>query len=119
MNISYNWLKEYIDLQLSPQQLIDKMTFAGIEIEAVEELGEELRQFQVAKIVETKPHPNADKLSLCRVDTGQEVVLAPVGSKIGDFKIKKAKLRGEESFGMLCSEKELGISENHEGIMVL
>jgi phenylalanyl-tRNA synthetase beta chain len=135
MNISYNWLKEYIDLQLSPQQLIDKMTFAGIEVEAVEELGEELRQFQVAKIVETKPHPNADKLSLCRVDTGQEeiqvvcgapncasgqkVVLAPVGSKIGDFKIKKAKLRGEESFGMLCSEKELGISENHEGIMVL
>src|SRR6056297_2130231 len=118
MNISYNWLKEYIDLQLSPQQLIDKMTFAGIEIEAVEELGKELRQFQVAQILEKQPHPNADKLSLCRVDTGQaeiqvvcgapncasgqKVVLAPVGSQIGDFKIKKAKLRGEESFGMLC-----------------
>ncbi|HCX73201.1 MAG TPA: phenylalanine--tRNA ligase subunit beta, partial [Candidatus Cloacimonas sp.] len=135
MNISYNWLKEYIDLQLSPQQLIDKMTFAGIEIEAVEELGKELRQFQVAEIIEKKPHPNADQLSICLVNTGQEeiqvvcgapncksgqkVVLAPVGSKIGDLEIKKVKLRGEESYGMLCSEKELGISDNHEGIMVL
>ncbi|MDY6915296.1 MAG: phenylalanine--tRNA ligase subunit beta [Candidatus Cloacimonadota bacterium] len=135
MNISYNWLKEYIDIKVSPQKLIDVMTFGGIEIEAVEEIGKELRQFQVAEITETKPHPNADKLTLCKVNNGEEeiqvvcgapnclagkkVVLAPIGSQLGEFKIKRVKLGGEESQGMLCSEKEIGISENHEGIMIL
>lgn len=135
MKISYNWLKQYIDLQLSPQELEEKMTFAGIEVEAFEKLGAELEQIKIAEIIERKPHPESDHLSICQVNDGKETVqvicgalncaarqkiaFAPVGSQLGDFKIKKAKLRGVESFGMICSEKELGISDNHDGIMVL
>lgn len=135
MKISYNWLKEYLDFDLSPKELEEKMTFAGIEVEAVEELGKELKQIKIAKIIDRKAHPNSDHLSICQVfdgeetlqvicgapncAAGQKVALAPVGAKIGEFEIKKAKLRGEVSFGMLCSEKELGISENHDGIMEL
>lgn len=135
MKISYNWLKDYLDINISPQQLEDKLTFAGIEVEAVEKLGEELNQIKVAKILECKDHPGSDHLSICQVDDGKETVqvicgapncatdqkiaFAPVGTQIGDFKIKKAKLRGEVSFGMICSEQELGISENHDGIMIL
>ncbi|RLC52023.1 MAG: phenylalanine--tRNA ligase subunit beta, partial [Candidatus Cloacimonadota bacterium] len=135
MKISYNWLKDYLDINISPQQLEDKLTFAGIEVESVEKLGEELNQIKVAKILECKDHPGSDHLSICQVDDGKETVqvicgapncatdqkiaFAPVGTQIGDFKIKKAKLRGEVSFGMICSEQELGISENHDGIMIL
>ena len=126
MKISYNWLKDYLDINISPQQLEDKLTFAGIEVEAVEKLGEELNQIKVAKILECKDHPGSDHLSICQVDDGKETVqvicgapncatdqkiaFAPIGTQIGDFKIKKAKLRGEVSFGMICSEQELGIS---------
>ncbi|MCF7794271.1 MAG: phenylalanine--tRNA ligase subunit beta [Candidatus Cloacimonetes bacterium] len=135
MKISYNWLKDYLDFDLSPRELEEKMTFAGIEVEAVEELGKELNQIKIAEIVEKQTHPNSDHLSICKVNdgnetlqvicgapncaAGQKVALAPVGAQIGDFEIKKAKLRGEVSFGMLCSEKELGISDNHDGIMEL
>jgi phenylalanyl-tRNA synthetase beta chain len=135
MKISYKWLNQYIDLTLSAEELEEKLTFAGIEVEAVEKIGAELAQFRVAKIEEKKPHPNADKLAICQVNdgnetlqvvcgapncaAGQKIVLAPIGAKLGDFEIKKAKLRGEYSSGMICSEKELGISENHDGIMVL
>lgn len=135
MKISYNWLKDYLDFDLSPEELEEKMTFAGIEVEAVEELGKELEQIKIAEIVAKQAHPNSDHLSVCQVHDGEEtyqvicgapncaagqkVALAPVGAQIGDFKIKKAKLRGEVSFGMLCSEKELGISDNHDGIMEL
>ena len=135
MKISYNWLKRYIDLKLSPEELKDKMTFAGIEVEAVEELGKELRQIKIAHVVKCEQHPNAEKLSVCQVDDGTETVqvicgapnckdgikvaFAGIGTQIQDFKIKKAKLCGEMSFGMLCSEDELGISDNHDGIMIL
>jgi len=135
MRISYNWLKKYIDFDLTSEQLADYLTFAGIEVEEVIQIGTELQQILVAEIVEKKPHPDAEKLSVCTVNDGetnlqivcgapnctvnQKIALAPVGSSVGDFKIKKAKLRGVASFGMLCSEKELGISENHDGIMVL
>ncbi|MFC1898489.1 phenylalanine--tRNA ligase subunit beta [Candidatus Cloacimonadota bacterium] len=135
MKISYNWLKQYIDLQLSPQELEEKLTFAGIEVEAVEKIGEELKQIKIAEIIEHKAHPESDHLSICQVNdgsetvqvicgapncaAGQKIAFAPVGTKIGEFKIKKAKLRGEVSFGMICSEKELGISDNHDGILVL
>lgn len=135
MKISYKWLKHYLDIDLSPEQLEQNLTFAGIEVEAVEKLGQELSQIIISEIKEKKQHPNAEKLSVCTVfngteevqvvcgapncAAGQKVALAPVGAKIGDFKIKKAKLRGEASFGMLCSEKELEISNNHDGIMVL
>ena len=135
MKISYNWLKKYIDLNLSPEELKDKMTFAGIEVEAVEELGKELKQIKIAKVIKFEQHPNAEKLSVCQVDDGTEtmqvicgapncknnikVAFAGIGTKLPDFTIKKAKLRGEVSFGMLCSEQELGISQNHDGIMIL
>jgi len=135
MKISYNWLKKYIDLKLSPEELKDKMTFAGIEVEAVEELGKDLRQIKIAQIVKFDQHPNAEKLSVCQVDNGTEtmqvicgasnckndikVAFAGIGTQIQDFKIKKAKLRGEISFGMICSEQELGISNDHDGIMIL
>ncbi len=135
MKISYNWLKRYIDLKLSPEELKDKMTFAGIEVEAVERLGRDLRQIKIAQVVKFEQHPNAEKLSICQVDDGIEikqvicgapnckngikVAFAGIGTQIQDFKIKKAKLRGEISFGMLCSEDELGISDDHDGIMIL
>jgi phenylalanyl-tRNA synthetase beta chain len=135
MKISYNWLKEYIPLEISASELEDKLTFAGIEVEAVEELGKSLTNIIIARIEEKEEHPNADKLSVCQVFDGknryqivcgapncaqnQKVALAPVGTVLADFQIKKVKIRGIESFGMICSEKELGLSENHEGIMVL
>ncbi|MEA2097244.1 MAG: phenylalanine--tRNA ligase subunit beta [Candidatus Cloacimonadota bacterium] len=135
MKISYNWLKRYIDLKLSPEELKDRMTFAGIEVEAVEKLGRDLRQIKIAQVVKFEQHPNAEKLSICQVDDGIEVkqvicgasnckngikvAFAGIGTQIQDFKIKKAKLRGEISFGMLCSEDELGISDDHDGIMIL
>lgn len=135
MKISYRWLSQYIDIDLSPEELQNRMTFAGLEVEGVEKIGENLNQYIVAEIIKCEIHPDSDHLSLCQVNngsnikqvicgapnctTGQKVVFAPVGASIGDFKIKKVKLRGEESFGMICSEKELGISDNHDGILVL
>lgn len=135
MKISCNWLKEYLNISLSAEKLEEELTFSGIEVEAVEHKGELLSQIIVSEIKESSPHPNSDHLSICRVDNGNEeiqvicgapncqagkkVALAPVGANLGEFKIKKAKLRGEFSCGMLCSEKELGISDNHDGIMIL
>ena len=135
MNISYNWLKEYIDFKLSPEALKQRLTFSGIEVEKVETLYENLKKIKVAKIVEKEKHPNADKLAVCKVDDGekvwqvicgapncevnQKVAFAPINTTVGKIKIKKAKLRGVESYGMLCSEAELEISDDHSGIMVL
>ena len=135
MKISYNWLKKYVYLDISPKELENKMTFGGIEVESITKLGEDLDQIIIGKIEEKWQHPNADKLSICKVNDGQNVLqiicgapncdinqkiaFAPIGTKLGEFKIKKAKLRGEESFGMICSENELGISEEQDGIMVL
>ncbi len=135
MKISYNWLNKYIDLKFSPDELKDKMTFGGIEVEAIEQLGRDIKQIKIAQVVKTAKHPNADKLTICQVDDGTEikqvicgapncedgikVAYAEIGTQIQDFKIKKAKLRGEISFGMLCSEDELGISDDHDGIMIL
>lgn len=135
MKISYNWLKKYINIDLSPEELQEKLTFAGIEVEDVEELGRDLKQIKIAKVLQYEQHPNAEKLSICQVDDGIElkqvicgapnckkdikVAFAGIGTEIQGFKIKKVKLRGEMSFGMLCSESELGISDNHDGIMIL
>ena len=136
MNVTYNWLKEFVDFDLSPDQLADLLTMLGLEVEAMEKLGEGLDDVVVALVEEKRQHPNADKLSVCRVNNGKEVfevvcgaqnfklgdtvVLAQIGATLpGDFKIKKSKIRGEESFGMLCSEKELGLADESAGIMVL
>jgi phenylalanyl-tRNA synthetase beta chain len=137
MNVTLNWLKNYIDFELSPSELADRLTMLGIEVESVKQLGAELGGVVVGSVGSIKPHPNADKLVLCQVDIGEpeelqivcgapnvrEGMLAPVAT-IGatlpvGLTIKRAKLRGETSHGMLCSEKELGLSEDAAGLMEL
>ncbi len=136
MLVSYNWLKEYVDFDLSPQELADGLTMSGSEVDGVESLAPSVTGVITAKVQAVSPHPNADKLRVCEVfdgkDTvsvvcgapnvaaGQIVPFATIGAVLpGSFKIKKAKLRGVESNGMICSERELGLSDEHKGIMVL
>ncbi len=137
MKFTTNWLKQYVEISSTQEELSDKLTFGGVEVEAVHNnsLGELLKSIIIAKVVEAEKHPNADKLTLCKVDTGTEIVqiicgapncragmigaLAPIGAVLGDFKIGKVKLKGLESCGMLCSEKELQLSDNHQGIIEL
>ncbi len=135
MKLSYNWLKDYIDISISPEKLADVLTFIGIEVEKIEYTGALLQKIVIGKVESVEKHPNADKLSICRVCTGDDtlqvicgapnvkpgikVPFAPIGAKLGGQEIKKVKLRGVESYGMICSEKELDISDEHEGIMIL
>ena len=136
MIVTYNWLKEFVDFTYSPQELSDRLTMAGLEVEALEEIGGQLDSVIVAKLEAVDRHPDADRLTVCRVNNGTEVVqvvcgatnhktgdlvaLAQPGSILpGDFKIKKSKIRGQVSQGMLCSEKELGLSDEAAGIMIL
>ncbi len=136
MKVTYNWLKEFVDFDLSVDELANLLTMLGLEVDAIEYSGAGLDEVVVAQVVERTQHPNADKLSLCRVDNGREILnivcgaqnfsagdkvaLAQLGATLpGDFKIKRSKIRGEESFGMLCSEKELGLADESAGIMVL
>ncbi len=138
MKISLNWLNDYIDLKDIPlNEILDKLTYAGLEVEEVEDQAKNFENIVVGFVIEAKKHPNADKLSLCKVSdgtdefnvvcgapnvaTGQKIAFAKVGSIIpnGKFKLEKAKIRGEVSFGMICSERELNLGENHEGIIIL
>ncbi len=138
MKISLNWLRNYIDISLSVDELVKGLTDLGIEVESVENQQEKLNKFVIGKVIERSKHPNADKLSVCKVDagtgeilnivcgapnvdTGQTVCVAMVGAIVpnGGFEIKKAKLRGELSEGMICSAKELELGDDHSGIMVL
>jgi phenylalanyl-tRNA synthetase beta chain len=136
MNVTYNWLKEFVDFDLSPDHLADMLTMLGLEVEGMQKLGSGMDDIIVAVVDEKRQHPNADNLSLCKVNTGTEVLdivcgaqnfsagdtvaLARIGAVLpGDFKIKRSKIRGEESHGMLCSEKELGLAEESAGIMIL
>ena len=128
MNVTRNWLKNYIDFELSPSELADRLTMLGIEVESIKQLGADLEGVVVGNVTAIRPHPNADKLVLCQVDIGEteelqivcgapnvrEGMLTPVATigatlPIG-LTIKRAKLRGETSHGMLCSEKELGLA---------
>ncbi len=136
MIVSYNWLREFVDFDLTPEELGHRLTMTGLEVDAMEYVGAGLDSVIVARLVTVEPHPDADRLTLCQVDTGSETVpvvcgarnhragdlvaLAQVGSVLpGDFRIKKSKIRGQLSMGMLCSEKELGLAEESEGIMIL
>ncbi len=136
MVVTYNWLKEFVDFDLSPEELSHRLTMAGLEVDAMEKMGAGLESVIVAHLVSVDKHPDAERLTVCKVNTGSEeiqivcgatnhkagdyVALAQVGTVLpGDFKIKKSKIRGEVSQGMLCSEKELGLSEESEGIMIL
>ena len=136
MNVTYNWLKEYVDFDATPDELAALLTMLGLEVESMEKLCGGLDDVVVALVEEKKQHPNADKLSLCRVNNGKEILdvvcgaqnfkqgdtvaLAQIGATLpGDFKIKRSKIRGEESCGMLCSEKELGLADESAGIITL
>jgi phenylalanyl-tRNA synthetase beta chain len=134
MIVTYNWLKEFVDFEMTPEELGHRLTMAGLEVDNMEWIGAGLDSVVVARLISVDKHPNADKLTVCQVDNGRETVqvvcgaknhktgdkvaLATVGTVLpGDFKIKKSKIRGMESFGMLCSEKELGLAENSDGNM--
>ena len=142
MYISYNWLKDYVDLDIPPQELADRLTMAGVAVENVTALGQGVDGVVVGRIESISPHPGADKLVITSVDTGSEklqIVTAATNVAAGDvipvalegavvasgLKIKKAKLRGVESRGMMCSGQELGIDPNTmpadqaHGIMIL
>lgn len=136
MKISYKWLKELVDFNWSAEELADKLTFAGLEVESIEPWGISLDKVIVGQIKKIEKHPDAEKLSVCLVDTGKETLriicgaknvkagmkasLALIGAKLpAGLQIEKATLKGIESSGMLCSEKELGIGEESEGIMIL
>ena len=136
MIISYNWLKEFVDCDLAPSELADMLTMLGLEVEGMRSVGAGFDSVVVALVEEKAQHPNADKLSVCQVstgageplqivcgapncDAGKRVPLATIGTAFPEFKIKKAKLRGVESNGMLCSARELGLSDNHDGLLIL
>ncbi|MDG5815880.1 phenylalanine--tRNA ligase subunit beta [Chitinispirillales bacterium ANBcel5] len=135
MKIVYSWLKDFVDIDVPVEDVADALTSAGIEVDSVTKVSVP-KGVKVARVLSVSAHPNADKLSVCEVDDGSgesvQIVcgapnvkagmisaLATVGTKLGDFKIKKAKIRAMESFGMLCSEQELGLSEEQSGIMSL
>ncbi|MEI8355191.1 MAG: phenylalanine--tRNA ligase subunit beta, partial [Deltaproteobacteria bacterium] len=129
MIVTYNWLKEFIDFDLTPESLSDLLTMLGLEVEGIKNLGSGMDDIVVAVVEEKNEHPNADKLSVCKVNNGRElltivcgahnfksgdkVALAQIGAVLpGEFRIKRSKIRGVESFGMLCSEKELALSDD-------
>jgi len=144
MKISYNWLNKYLPEKIEPQKLSEILTSIGLEVEALEfyeNFKGGLKGLIVGKVTSCEQHPNADKLKLTKVDinkgeplqivcgaqnvaVGQKVIVAPVGTVIHPLNgaavtMKVAKIRGIESFGMICAEDEIGLSNNHEGIMVL
>jgi len=136
MNISEQWLREWVSPDLNTEDLAHQLTMAGLEVEATDPVAGSFSGVVVAEIISAEQHPDADKLRVCQVDAGGETVqivcgapnaraglkapLARVGAVLpGDFKIKQAKLRGVESQGMLCAEQELGLSDASDGLMEL
>ena len=144
MKISHNWLRKYVDFKLSPHDVVEGLTMLGLEVESYEDLSEKFDRFVVGEVLERARHPNADRLTLCKVNTGKEVqeivcgapnvaagqkvAVALVGATIphnqhdpegNPFVLERAKIRGVESNGMICSAFELGLGEDANGIMVL
>ncbi|MCB1859623.1 MAG: phenylalanine--tRNA ligase subunit beta [Gammaproteobacteria bacterium] len=137
MRLSETWLREWVDPPVSTEELADQLSMAGLEVASVSAVAEIFEGVVVGRVMSREPHPNADKLSLCNVETGEgqtlqiicgaanvmagmKVPVALVGAVLpGDFRIKKAKLRGVASQGMICSEAELGLAESSDGIMSL
>jgi len=143
MNISYKWLKEYVDFNLSPQEVCDALTSTGLEVDSLEEVQSikgGLKGLYVGKVLTCEAHPDSDHLHVTTVDlgretpsqivcgapnvaAGQKVIVADLGCVLYDgdkeFQIKKSKLRGVESYGMICAEDEIGIGSSHDGIIVL
>lgn len=145
MRISYEWLKTMVDVPENPSDLVDEFVRTGTEVEAVERVGADLDHVVTAKVISKQPHPDSDHMYVCQVDVGEKnlgadgkpeplqivcgaqnfnegdhIVTAMIGAVLpGDFKIKKSKLRGVVSMGMNCSERELGLGNDHDGIIIL
>lgn len=137
MLISLNWLKQYVEIKESIEEVANALTMIGQEVEAIEIQGENLENVVIGQIVEFDRHPNSDRLTLLKVNVGEgeplqiicgatnhklndKVVVAKIGATLpGDFKIKKSKIRDVESYGMLCSEEELSFAKESDGIIIL
>ncbi|EJX05174.1 phenylalanyl-tRNA synthetase subunit beta, partial [gut metagenome] len=143
MNISYKWLKEYVDFDMSANEVADALTSIGLEVDGVEEVQAikgGLEGLVVGHVLTCEVHPNSDHMHICTVDVGtgeaqqivcgapnvaagQKVIVATLGTKLYDgdecFTIKRSKLRGVESLGMICAEDEIGVGKSHDGIIVL
>jgi phenylalanyl-tRNA synthetase beta chain len=141
MKVTQNWLKEYVEFDWSPEQLAERLTMLGVEVEGVQKLGGEYEGVVVAQVITRDKHPNADKLSICRVNDGKgerQIVCGAQNFKAGDkvplilpghslpakpgeapFTIKVGKIRGIESHGMMCSPQELGLPDPIEGLLIL
>ena len=136
MQVSLRWLKDYVDIEIEPELLAEKLTMAGLEVEAVERREPPFKGVVAAKILAVKPHPQADKLTLCDITDGEKIYsivcgalnimvgdvvpLAKTGAVLpGGVTIRESRIRGELSCGMLCSEEELGIGSESSGIMIL
>src|ERR1043165_10256186 len=142
MKITLNWLKQYVDFDWPPEELAERLTMIGIEVEGVEKIGGEFEGIVVAQVITRDKHPNADKLSVCRVNDGKgerQIVCGAQNFKAGDkvplilpgaslplkpgetqpFTIKVGKIRGVESQGMMCSPQELGLADEADGLLIL
>jgi len=136
MRVPYKWLNEFVETALSPEELAEKLTMAGVEVEKIERPGQKFDNVVVGKVVCVQRHPNADKLTLCRVDSGRgelqivcgapnvragaKVALGFVGAVLANgMTLRKARIRGVDSEGMICSEAELGLGEDAAGIIIL
>ena len=138
MKFTKDWLKDHLKTNKTEAQIIEKLNDTGLEVEKVEPVKNELSDFVIAKIIKTEKHPNADRLKLCHVDIGQKelvkvvcggpnakdkllTIYAPPGSVIpkNNMKLEVSKIRGETSYGMLCSESELNLSDESAGIIEL
>src|SRR5690606_22261692 len=147
MKVSYNWLRTYAPVDATPEELADRLTMGGLEVDRIDRIGSTMEGGVIGEVLAVRKHPNADRLTLCEVNlgegapvqivcgapnvaSGQRVPVARVGSTLmlpsrdnpqlkEPVQIRRAKLRGETSEGMICSEAELGLSDDHRGIMVL
>lgn len=137
MKVTWNWLREFVDLDVTVSQLAERLTMAGLEVESIEETGRNLAGVVCAELVRVHPHPQADRLSVCEVrpngdstvtvvcgatnlHAGERVAYAAPGARLADGRtIATAEVRGVSSAGMLCSEAELGIGPDASGILIL
>ena len=137
MKFSEKWLREWVDPPVTTEELVEQLTMAGLEVDSVEPAAAGLEALLVGEVISVDKHPDADKLKVCQVSIGDDTPLqivcgapnveaggkyplAPVGARLSpDIKIKKSKLRGVESLGMLCSATELGLGDDHSGLMTL
>ena len=138
MKFTLNWLKDHLDTKKSEQQIADALNFIGLEVESRKPIKNELSEFLIAKIIKVEKHPNADRLKICDVDIGNQniqkvvcgalnardgliTIYAPPGSMIpkNNLKLEVTKIRGITSYGMLCSEAELELSDESQGIISL